>query len=46
VHLERSKFRAYANRSRLGDFTETDGQLLMAASRTPTAKAAFRGLDT
>jgi enoyl-CoA hydratase/carnithine racemase len=46
VHLERAKFRAYATRSRLGDFTETDGQLLMAASRTPTAKAAFRGLDT
>ncbi len=45
VHLERSKFRAYATRSRLGDYTETDGQMLMAASRTATAKAAFQGLE-
>jgi enoyl-CoA hydratase/carnithine racemase len=44
VHMERAKFRAYAARTRLGDYTETDGQMLMSASRTPTAKGAFAGL--
>jgi enoyl-CoA hydratase/carnithine racemase len=44
VHLERTKFRAYESHVRLGDYTETDGQMLLAGSRTPDARAAFEGL--
>ena len=44
VHMERSKFRAYAVRSTLGDVTETDGEMMLSASRSPRAKQSFGGL--
>lgn len=44
VHQERTKFRAYAARSVLGDFTETDGEMMTSASRSPRAKQSFGGL--
>jgi enoyl-CoA hydratase/carnithine racemase len=45
VHMERAKFRAYAARGRLGDFTETDGEMMLSASRSPRAKQSFGGLS-
>ncbi len=44
LHLERTKFRAYAASTTMGDFTETDGDLMMAASRSDVARQAFGGL--
>ncbi len=42
VHMTKTQFRAYANRSLLGDVTETDGDLLLAASRRGVARESFR----
>ncbi len=42
VHMTKTQFRAHANRSVLGDVTETDGDLLMAASRGGVARESFR----
>ena len=41
VHEVKTGFRAYARLTALGDVTETDGDLMVAASRLPAAKAAF-----
>lgn len=45
LHLERTKFRAYAASTVLGDFTETDGDLMVAGSRSDVARQAFAGLS-
>ena len=45
VSEARSQFRAYAHAGVLGDVTQTDGDLMMQASRGPVAQAAFGGLD-
>ena len=45
VSEARSQFRAYAHAAVLGDVTQTDGDLMMQASRGPVAQAAFVGLD-
>jgi enoyl-CoA hydratase/carnithine racemase len=42
VHMTKSQLRAQARRSLLGDVTETDGDLLLGASRSATARASFR----
>ena len=42
VHMTKTQLRAYARRAALGDVTETDGDILMAASRTETARQSFR----
>ncbi len=42
VHMTKSQLRAQAQRSVLGDVSETDGDLLLAASRSPAARASFR----
>jgi enoyl-CoA hydratase/carnithine racemase len=42
VHMTKTQFRAQANRSVLGDVTETDGDLLLAASRGGVARESFR----
>jgi enoyl-CoA hydratase/carnithine racemase len=42
VHMTKTQFRAYANRSVLGDVTETDGDLLLEASRLGVARQSFR----
>ena len=41
VHEVKTAFRAYSRMAALGDVTETDGDLMVQASRMPTAKAAF-----
>lgn len=41
VHMTRTQLLAYARRSALGDVTETDGDLLMAASRVGVARRSF-----
>lgn len=41
VHMTKTQFRSYALRSRLGDVTETDGDVLREASRGATARASF-----
>jgi enoyl-CoA hydratase/carnithine racemase len=41
VHKTTTQFRAYAHRTALGDVTETDGDQLMAASRSETARRSF-----
>lgn len=41
VHMTKTQFRAYAALSRLGDFTEADGDALQAASRLGVARRAF-----
>lgn len=41
VHMTKTQFRAYAALSRLGDFTETDGDALNTASRIGVARHAF-----
>ncbi|NNL66836.1 MAG: hypothetical protein HKP30_11370, partial [Myxococcales bacterium] len=41
VHMTKTQLRAYGARSRLGDVSETDGDLLMAASRVGVARASF-----
>jgi hypothetical protein len=40
--MTKSQLRAYARRSALGDVSETDGDLLLAASRSAVARASFR----
>ena len=42
VHMTKTQFRAYARRASLGDVTETDGDVLLSASRTPVARESFR----
>ncbi len=41
VHMTKTQLRAYAHQSSLGDVTETDGDLIGIASRTPAARARF-----
>ncbi len=41
VHMTKTQFRAYAHRASLGDVTETDGDVLLSASRTAVARASF-----
>ena len=41
VHMTKTQFRAYAARGRLGDVTESDGDLLAAASRSDAARGSF-----
>jgi len=41
VHMTKTQFRAYAHRAVLGNVTETDGDVLLAASRTALAHASF-----
>lgn len=43
VHGTMTQFRSYAHRATLGNVTETDGDVLMGASRTAAAKASFAG---
>jgi enoyl-CoA hydratase/carnithine racemase len=43
VHGTITQFRSYAHRATLGNVTETDGDVLMGASRTGAARAAFGG---
>ena len=42
VHMTKTQFRAWSRRGVLGDVTETDGDLLLAASRSAAARASFR----
>jgi enoyl-CoA hydratase/carnithine racemase len=42
VHMTKSQLRAQARRAVLGDTSETDGDLLLAASRSAVARASFR----
>ncbi len=42
VHMTKTQLRAYAHRAALGDVTESDGDLLLAASRTAAARDSFR----
>jgi enoyl-CoA hydratase/carnithine racemase len=42
VHMTKTQFRAWSRRGPLGDVTETDGDLLLAASRSAAARASFR----
>lgn len=41
VHMTKTQLRAYGQRARLGDVTETDGDVLMAASRSAVARRSF-----
>jgi enoyl-CoA hydratase/carnithine racemase len=41
VHMTKTQFRAYAHRAALGNVTETDGDVLLAASHTAIARASF-----
>jgi len=41
VHMTKTQFRAYAARAALGDVTETDGDQLVAASRSEIARKSF-----
>ena len=43
VHMTKSQFRALSRRGALGDASETDGDLLLSASRSAAARASFRG---
>lgn len=43
VHLTKTQLRADALAARLGDLSETGGDLLLAASRPGIARAAFGG---
>jgi len=43
VHMTKTQLRAYALAARLGDVTESDGDLLAAASRLGAARRAFAG---
>lgn len=42
VHMTKTQLRAYALRASLGDVSESDGDLLLAASRVGAAREAFR----
>jgi enoyl-CoA hydratase/carnithine racemase len=41
VHMSKTQLRAYARRDALGDVSETDGDVLMAASRVGVARKSF-----
>lgn len=41
VHMTKTQFRAYAQRERIGDVTETDGDLLVSALREGEAQERF-----
>jgi enoyl-CoA hydratase/carnithine racemase len=41
VHMTKTQFRAYGTLARLGDVTETDGDVLGAAGRSADARARF-----
>lgn len=41
VHMTKTQFRGYARVASLGDVTETDGDVLMAASRVGLARKSF-----
>jgi enoyl-CoA hydratase/carnithine racemase len=41
VHMTKTQLRAYAATTSLGDVTESDGDLLAAASRTAAARSSF-----
>ncbi len=41
IHETKTQFRAYAMSTLTGNVTESDGDLMVAASRSPIAKAAF-----
>jgi pterin-4a-carbinolamine dehydratase len=43
VHMTKTQLRAYAATAALGDVTESDGDLLFAASRTAAARKSFPG---
>jgi len=43
VHMTKTQLRAYAASARLGDFSESDGDALQAASRLGAARLAFGG---
>jgi len=43
VHMTKTQLRAYAARATLGDVTESDGDLLLAASSTGRARESFGG---
>lgn len=45
VHMTKTQLRAYAARARLGDFSESDGDALQAASRSGAARLAFGEKD-
>ena len=42
VHMTKTQLRAYALRASLGDVSESDGDLLLGASRVGAAREAFR----
>jgi enoyl-CoA hydratase/carnithine racemase len=42
IHMTKTQFRAYADRARLGDVSESDGDLLVLASRSGIARESFR----
>jgi enoyl-CoA hydratase/carnithine racemase len=42
VHMTKTQLRAYAQRASLGDVSEADGDLLLAASQIGVAREAFR----
>lgn len=42
VHMTKTQLRSYARRAALGDVTEGDGDLLLAASRVGVARESFR----
>jgi enoyl-CoA hydratase/carnithine racemase len=41
VHMTKTQLRAYGRRGALGDVTETDGDILLGASRSTTARRSF-----
>ncbi len=43
VHMTKTQFRAYEERSRLGSVSETDGDLMVASAREPAFREAFSG---
>ncbi len=43
VHMTKTQLRGYALAARLGDVTESDGDLLLGASRHATARSSFSG---
>jgi enoyl-CoA hydratase/carnithine racemase len=45
VHMTKTQLRAYAARASLGDVTESDGDLLLEASRSGRARESFRADD-
>jgi enoyl-CoA hydratase/carnithine racemase len=45
MHETKTQFRAYEMRSTMGNVTETDGDLMVQASRSDVAQQAFNGLN-